>query len=154
MLTQYAGSTWTKEYLDSLLEVLIRIRWASGGDRRLVQPTERPESERTPRELLAALDLAAAELHAAALVLVLDDGADAVVFDNPARATLLESLLRAGGTPVGIMGYVIDEMARRVQFEIFPEYGHETWALYYLQGLTDRLQVHLDGPASLAIPRS
>ena len=82
---------------------------------------------------------------------LLDDGADGVHCDNPARARLLDQFLKAGGTPVGITGSVVHGSARRVRYEVFPEYQREPWALSYLQGLTERLQGNLDG---LLVPTS
>jgi hypothetical protein len=90
------------------------------------------------------LDTVARNLHDAALVVVLDHGADTIVFDDPCRATLLDHLLAAGGTPVGITGHVVEHGVRQASYRLFPEYEQEPWALAYLQGLTDRLQAHLD----------
>jgi len=149
---QFAKSPWALQYLDSVLEVLRRLRWASGGDRRLVPPSERPASPRTSRELLAVLDTVARNLHDAALVVILDHGADTIIFDDPCRATLLDQLLTAGGTPVGITGHVVEHGARQARYRLFPEYEQEPWALAYLQGLADRLQAHLD-TLSAASPR-
>jgi hypothetical protein len=87
----------------------------------------------------------ARNLQDAALVVVLDHGADTIVFDDPCRTTLLDQLLAAGGTPVGITGHVVAHGARHARYRLFPEYEQEPWALAYLQGLTDRLQAHLDG---------
>jgi len=148
---QYRTITWVTLYIESLLEVLCRIRRTSGDDPRLVPPSERPACRRSPRELLETLDGAAARLHGASLVLVLDDGADGVPAENPNRATLLDRFLDAGGTPVGITGYSVHGSARRVRYEVFPEYQCEPWALSYLEGLADRLQGHLDG---LPVPTS
>ena len=148
---QYRTIPWVTQYIESLLEVLGRIRQASGDDPRLVPPSERPPCRRSPRELLETLDAAAARLDGASLVIVLDDGADGVHCDNPARARLLDQFLKAGGTPVGITGSVVHGSARRVRYEVFPEYQREPWALSYLQGLTERLQGNLDG---LLVPTS
>ena len=145
LFSQYRGTPWATEYLEGVLEVLTRIRRTSGDDPRLVPPSERLSCTRSPRELLTTLDAAASRLHGACLVVILDDSADGVLFDNPARAALLDRLLDGGGTPVGIAGYTVDGVTRRVRYELFPEYQHEPWALSYLEGLADRLQVHLDG---------
>jgi len=151
LFPQYRAVPWATQYLESLLEVLSRIRRTSGDDPRLVPPSERPPCRHSPRELLETLDAAAARLEGASLVVVLDDGADGVHCDNPARATLLDQFLKAGGTPVGITGYLGHGSARRVRYEVLPEYQREPWALSYLQGLTERLQENLDG---LLLPTS
>jgi hypothetical protein len=141
-LSVYGKAPWASRYIEAVQTTATRLRWLGAKEIRPVLGKGVLGGLSAPA-LLERLAAADQTLREAALVIVLDEGAS--IACKGRRAERLSTLLAAGGTPVGILGWSLE--SGHVHLMRFAELRDEPWAEHYLTGVAEALA----GRGALAI---